>query len=334
VTTLGYKGQRFELLTGETVLDGLLRSGVEIPHSCRSGICRSCTMVASSGTVPESAQAPLREVERRSGMFLACMCRPAGDLELRDLADQATIAARIVEVAHLSSSVVRLRLQPEQPFAYEAGQYVSLTRSDGLTRSYSLASLPGEEWLELHLRRMPNGQMSTWAYEQARPDMMVSLRGPYGSCCYVADPIDAPILMVGVGTGLAPLWGVVRQALASGHVGPITLFQASAGPSGLYMREELLELARAHPQLQIRSCVLDHGGELEHGELEQGAVDALAVQHLRATGNIAAHMAFVCGDSAIVQRVRRGLFMAGMSPRRIFLDAFVTAPAPNPAPVA
>jgi hypothetical protein len=45
-------------------------------------------------------------------------------------------------------------------------------------------------------------------------------------------------------------------------------------------------------------------------------------------------MAFVCGDSAIVQRVRRGLFMAGMSPRRILLDAFVTAPAPNPAPVA
>lgn len=325
---LGYKGQRFELLTGETVLDGLLRGGVEVPHSCRSGICRSCTMVASSGTVPESAQVPLREVERRSGMFLACMCRPAGDLELRDLDDQATIAARIVEVTHLSGSVVRLRLQPEQPLAYEAGQYLSLQRSDGLTRSYSLASLPSEPLLELHLRRMPSGQMSTWAYEQARPDMTVSLRGPFGSCCYAADPIDAPILMVGVGTGLAPLWGVVRQALASGHVGPITLFQASAEPAGLYMRDELLELARVHPQLQIRSCVLHGGG----GELEQGAVDALAVEHLRASGNIAAHMAFVCGDSAIVQRVRRGLFMAGMSPRRILLDAFVTAPAPTPVP--
>jgi CDP-4-dehydro-6-deoxyglucose reductase len=330
VTTLGYKGQRFELLGGESVLDGLLRSGVEVPHSCRSGICRSCTMVASSGTVPESAQAPLREVERRSGMFLACMCRPTDDLELRDLDDQPSIAAHIVEVAHLSGSVVRLRLQPEQPFAYEAGQYVSLRRSDGLTRSYSLASLPSEEWIELHLRRLPNGQMSNWAYEQARTGMKVSLRGPFGSCCYVADPIDAPILMVGVGTGLAPLWGVVRQALASGHVGPITLIQASAEPAGLYMRNELLDLAAAHPQLHICSCVL-HGAAGPQGgagDLEQGAVDAVAVQKLRATGNVAAHMAFVCGDSAIVQRVRRGLFMAGMSPRRIFVDAFVTAPAP------
>jgi NAD(P)H-flavin reductase/ferredoxin len=324
VPTLGYKDRRFELLANETVLDGLLRGGVEVPHSCRSGICRSCTMVASSGTVPESAQAPLREVERRAGMFLACMCRPDGDLELRDLDDLPTITARIVEVAHLSDSVVRLRLQPEQTFAYEAGQYVSLQRSDGLTRSYSIASLPGEAWLELHLRRLPSGQMSTWAYEQARPGMTVSLRGPFGSCCYAADPVDAPILMVGVGTGLAPLWGVLRQALAAKHVGPITLMHAAVEPAGLYMRDELVELARAHPQLQLRFCVLRDGG----GELEQGAVDVLAVQHLRATTNIAAHMAFVCGDSAIVQRVRRGLFMAGMSPRRIFVDAFVTAPAP------
>jgi CDP-4-dehydro-6-deoxyglucose reductase len=330
MATLGYKDRRFELLAGESVLDGLLRGGVEIPHSCRSGICRSCTMVASSGTVPESAQAPLREVERRQGMFLACLCRPTNDLELRDLDDQATITARIDEVEHLSDSVVRLRLQPEEPFAYEAGQYLSLCRSDGLTRSYSLASLPSEGLLELHLRRMPNGRMSTWAYDEARPGMSVTVRGPYGTCCYAADPVDAPILMVGVGTGLAPLWGVLRQALASGHVGPITLFEASLEPKGLYLHEQLLELSRAHPQLQIRSCVLRDGG----GEFEQGAVDTLAVQHLRATNNFAAHMAFVCGDAEIVQRVRRGLFVAGISPRRIFVDAFVTAPAPSAVPVA
>src|SRR5262245_10655361 len=132
MATLAYKGRRFELLDGESVLDGLLRSGVEVAHSCRSGICRSCTLVASAGTVPEAAQAPLREVERRQGQFLACMCRPVGDLELRDLDDQATIAARIVEVDRLSESVVRLRLSPDGPFAYEAGQYLSLQRADGL----------------------------------------------------------------------------------------------------------------------------------------------------------------------------------------------------------
>ncbi|HLT36705.1 MAG TPA: 2Fe-2S iron-sulfur cluster-binding protein [Enhygromyxa sp.] len=323
MATLGYKGERFTALAGETVLDALLRNGVEIPNACRSGVCRSCLMAASDGTVPEAAQAGLREIERRQGMFLACLCRPDGDLELRDVDDQATTAARIVEVAHLSESVVRLRLQPEAPFEYEAGQYLSLRRADGLIRSYSLASLPNEPWLELHLRRMPGGRMSSWAYDEARPGTTVSLRGPYGSCCYLDDPPDAPILMVGVGTGLAPLWGVVRQALASGHRGPITLIQAAAEPNNLYMREELRELAGAHPQLRVRTCVLRGGG----GELEERPVDALAVEQLRESGDAAAHLAYVCGDAAIVQRVRRGLFMAGVSARRILVDAFVTAPA-------
>jgi CDP-4-dehydro-6-deoxyglucose reductase len=320
VATLGYRDKRFTLLGNETVLDALLRSGVEVPHACRSGVCRSCTMVASAGDVPESAQAGLREVERRQGMFLACLCRPEGDLELRDIDEQALVGARVVEVVHLSDSVVRLRLQVDEPFPYEAGQYLSLRRRDGLTRSYSLASVPSEPWLELHIRRMPEGRMSTWAYHELRPGMQVTVRGPYGSCCYVADQPEAPMLLVGVGTGLAPLWGVMRQALAAKHSGPITLIHAAAEPNNLYMREELRELARAHPQLRIRSCVLRGGG----GELEERAVDALALELLRESGNAAAHLAYVCGDAAIVQRVRRGLFMAGMSARRIFVDAFVT----------
>ena len=325
--TVGYKGERFSVAAGETVLDVLLRNGVEVAHACRSGVCRSCMMGASPGTVPEAAQAGLREVEQRQGMFLACLCRPHGELHVRDLDDQAAVSAELVEVTHLSDSVVRLRLQPHDTFDYEAGQYVALRRPDGLTRSYSLASLPSEPWLELHLRRVPDGRMSSWAYDDARPGMTVSLRGPYGTCCHVDDSPEVPILMVGVGTGLAPLWGVLRQALASGHTGPITLIQASAEPRGLYMRDELRGLVDAHPQLRIRPCVLRGGG----GEIEERGADALAVEQLRESGNAAAHLAYVCGDSAIVQRVRRGLFMAGMSARRIFVDAFVTAPAGTPS---
>lgn len=325
MTTLRYGGKRIESIGDETVLDALLRNEIEVAHACRSGVCRSCMMVASSGVVPELAQAGLRDVERRQGMFLACLCRPVGDLELRDLDAQSTIPARIIAVDHLSESVVRLRLQPETRFEYEAGQYVSLRRLDGLARSYSLASLPSEPWLELHLRRMPEGRMSTWAYEDARPGMSVAIRGPYGTCCYPADQSTAPMVLVGVGTGLAPLWGVVRQALASGHTGPITLIRGAVDPEGLYMHEELRELARAHPQLRIRTSVL-RGGD---AEFEEGAIDALTVEYLRQAGNAPAHLAFVCGDAAIVQRVRRALFLADVSARRIFVDAFVNALPPS-----
>lgn len=323
MATIVYKDERFAVHDGETVLDALLRNGVEVPHSCRTGVCRSCTMVASAGSLPESAQAPLREIERRQGMFLACVCRPSDDLEVREIGDAGSTAAELVEVAHLSESVVRLRVRAREPFAYEPGQYLSLRRADGLTRSYSLASIATEPWLELHIRRVAGGSLSRWAYDEARPGDALTIRGPYGSCCYVEDQPEAPMLLVAVGTGLAPLWGIARQALALGHRGPITLIQAAAEPAGLYMRSEVHELARTHTQLRVRSCVLRGGS----GELEQGAVDELAVRLVRESGEAAAHLAYVCGDPAVVHRVRRSLFMAGVSARRIFADAFVVGSA-------
>ncbi len=319
MATIAYQGKRFALHEGETALDALLRNGVEVAYGCRSGICRGCMMRASSGTVPEAAQVGLRAIERRRGMLLTCLCRPTGELELEELGVAGTTAARIIEHTPLSDSVVRIRLAPAQPIRYEAGQYLALRRSDGLTRSYSLASRASEPWLELHVRRVPDGRMSRWLFDEARPGDELALRGPYGQCCYVGEELDAPLLLIAVGTGLAPLWGVVREALAAAHRGPITLVQAAAEPAGLYMRAELEALARAHPQLRLRSCVL-RGAT---GELEQGSVDALAAAQLRESAQASGHLAFVCGDADIVQRVRRELFLAGLSIRRIFADAFV-----------
>jgi CDP-4-dehydro-6-deoxyglucose reductase len=325
VATVSFRGSLVELRRRESVLDGLLRAGEDVPHSCRSGVCRACTLVAESGELPELAQRGLREVERRQGRFLACQCYPSEDLEVRELEGGASIAARIVAVDHLSDTVVRLRLVPEAPLDYEPGQYVALARSDGLVRSYSLASTPDEPWLEFHLRRLPGGQMSTWAYDEARVGDVLSLRGPYGTCCYPSGETEAPMILVGTGTGLAPLWGVLRQALAAGHRGPITLLQGAVEPAGLYLREELAALALEHPQLRVRACVLSGEGE----GIEQGRVDLLAAEQVEATGKPGSHLAFVCGDPVIVQRLRRSLFLAGMSAQRILVDAFIMAPHAN-----
>lgn len=324
--TIEYEGARLAVQEGETVLDVLLRGGFEIANACRSGVCRSCTMVASAGELPEAAQLGLREVERRRGVFLTCQCRPTGDLVVRSLGDQASVEAEIVEHRRTSESVVRLRLRASGPLDYEAGQFVVLGRADALARSYSLASLPSEPELELHVRRMPEGRMSRWLFDEATLGTKVTLRGPYGTCCYPSAELDAPVLLVGVGTGVAPLWGIVRQALAAGHRGPITFVEAALDPRGLYLHDDLRALAQVHPQLRVRSCVLREGG----GEFEQAEVDVLATACVRESVSPAkTWLAFVCGDPTIVHRVRRGLFMAGVSARRILADPFVGTNTPG-----
>lgn len=320
------EGRRVPLLEGESVLDGLLRAGIEVPHGCRSGVCRACTMVCTGGSLPPQASAGSSELERRAGKFLACQCRPSSDLQVQLGAHTLRRALEILALDRLSESVVRVRARAVEDegggdagsFEYEPGQYVNLVRSDGLARCYSLASVPREPWLELHVRRVPRGRMSGWLYDGARVGERVWAEGPLGSCCYDAALRERPLLMVAVGTGLAPIWGVLRAALERGHQGSITVVPAGLEPRNLYLQDELRALAGAHPQLRVRPCTLQGSSP----GVETGSVEQLAPAIVREQGTPADWAAYLCGDAQLVGRLRMALFLAGVSARRIFADAF------------
>jgi CDP-4-dehydro-6-deoxyglucose reductase len=323
--TVDCDGVRVALAAGETVLEGLLRAGVAVPHGCRAGACRACLVRATGGTPPRRAQADLQEALRGQGYFLACSATPTEDLSVSLTAAAALdIPAHISSIDLLSRDVVRVRLLPEHPLPYRAGQFVTLARPDGLARSYSLASLPLDgPALELHVRRLPGGRMSTWLADPATVGARVALRGPSGSCCYPRGEAAAqPLVLVGTGTGLAPLWGVLRDALDAGHHGPITLLHGARTGAGLYLVDELLALAARHPSFTYRRCVLTAE---EDGGVEVGAIDRVLLGHFPSLGG---HRVFLCGDAELVLPLRRKVFLAGASLAEIHADAFINAPPP------
>jgi ferredoxin/truncated hemoglobin YjbI len=86
-----YQGESYECREDETLLDAMLRQGVDFPFSCRGGICRVCMHRAESGAVPAAALKGLDERQREQGLFLPCRCRPTGDMHIATVA-QATTA--------------------------------------------------------------------------------------------------------------------------------------------------------------------------------------------------------------------------------------------------
>ena len=70
-------GERtIELRPGETVLDGLLRSGVYFPYHCRSGACHTCIAPATAGTPPALAPGDLTHHERAASSCLTSVAFP------------------------------------------------------------------------------------------------------------------------------------------------------------------------------------------------------------------------------------------------------------------
>lgn len=307
---------------GETALDALLRGGVEVPHSCRAGACQSCRLRASDGTPPPASQVGLKETLRQRGYFLACLCRPEHDLTIA-VGDDPPQAATVTDVTMLTADVARVRLNTAAALPYRAGQFITLLRSDGLARSYSLASVPAlDDALELHVRILPHGRMSQWIAKELRPGAEVRVRGPEGDCFYTTSNPDQPLVLIGTGTGLAPLVGILRDALHHGHTGPISLIHGAVTPAGLYLVDALEELVRQHENLRYIRCALH--GEPARG-LEIGGIEAVAA---RLHPTLKGHRVYVCGDPERVAALRKQSFMRGAAMRDILADAFVTAPPP------
>jgi NAD(P)H-flavin reductase/ferredoxin len=317
MTKVTLEGSTFELGPGETVLNGLLRNGVHVTSSCRVGACQTCLMRATQGAVPAASQYGLKDTMKARGYFLACVCRPEEDLELKGAGADIQVSASIVGLDKLSPTVVRVRLKTERAFDYRPGQYAVILRNDGLARSYSLASLPSEDALEMHVRKVPQGRMSSWLFDEAKVGDAVVLQGPSGECFYVAGQPEQPLLLAGTGTGLAPLYGVLRDALLQGHTGPIWLFHGAIEPSGLYLVSELRAIAEAHANVRYIPCVLR--GE-EAGEVRVGPLDQVLFKDLP---KLKGFRSFVCGDPALVTALKKKIFLAGAPLREIYADAFL-----------
>ncbi len=312
-----YEGQLYQLAPQESVLDTLLRSGIKAPHSCKAGTCGSCVMQAAEGAVPPRAQSGLKDSWKAQGFFLACVCHPEVDLEVATVGADVQLGATIRDLELLSQDVLRVRLHCDEPIGFRAGQYVTLLREDGLARSYSIASLPEELELELHVRRIAGGKMSGWLHNEARVGERVSVLGPSGECFYVPGKEEQPLLLIGTGTGLAPLYGILRDALHHGHRGPIHLFHGALHKGGLYLMDELRRLVARHSHFDYTPTVLN-GSDSE--DVAVGPVDQVVLKRLP---KLAGWRGYICGDPTLVQSLKKKLFLSGMASRDIYADAFV-----------
>ena len=314
--SITFEGQLYHLGQEESVLEALLRNGIKAPHSCRAGSCGSCLMRAAEGTVPVQAQSGLKDSWKAQGYFLACMCRPEVDMVVAPAGADAHLGATITALKLLSQDVLQVQLRCDAQIGFRAGQYITLLRGGGLARSYSIASLPVASEIELHVRKIAGGKMSGWLHEQARVGERVSVVGPSGECFYVPGKEEQPLLLVGTGTGLAPLYGILRDALQHGHRGPIHLFHGALHKSGLDLVEELRRLAAGHSNVAYTAAVLN-GAETD--DVAVGPIDQVVLKGLP---KLSGWRGYVCGDPSLVRSLKKKLFLSGMASRDIFADAF------------
>jgi ring-1,2-phenylacetyl-CoA epoxidase subunit PaaE len=61
---------------GESILDGALRNGADLPYACKGGVCCTCRAKVVEGTVKMDVNYALEEEEIKAGFILCCQAHP------------------------------------------------------------------------------------------------------------------------------------------------------------------------------------------------------------------------------------------------------------------
>ncbi|MBV4505882.1 iron-sulfur-binding ferredoxin reductase [Pseudomonas sp. BW13M1] len=293
---------RWTVPTGSNLLDALNEAGLNVPYSCRAGSCHACLVHCLEGQPVDVLPEALAFEKHAQGWRLACQCRVVSDLRVAVFDPQEDgLPAQVISAVWIGD-VLRLRLKPQRALRYQAGQHLVLWNGT-VARPYSLASLPGEDdFLEFHIDCKRAGEFCDKARLLSAGDelRLGELRG--GALHYDADWQNRPLWLLAAGTGLAPLWGILREALRQEHQGSIRLMHVGEH----YLVSELAKLQNNCPQLQIEW--------VSATEFEQTLATLRPVSRETIT--------LVCGAPSRVEQFARRLFIAGLPRNQVFADVF------------
>jgi len=224
-------------------------------------------------------------------------------LELvRPLLVKDQVRAEVTAVRCQTPKSVTLRLRPNESWrGLRAGQFVGLSVSiDGVreTRPYSPAGSQHAAGgvLELTVSTHPEGKVSRYLRDHARPGMIVGLTQAEGDFV-LPDPRPERVLLISGGSGITPVMAMLRTLCDEGFAGDIG-FLNYARSSGLALYgAELDRLVDRHEGLRVargftrgRRLPLDGRFRREH-------LGTVISEHADAA-------TFVCGPPTLIDAVR------------------------------
>ncbi len=336
------ESERIVESSGGTLLESCLTAGVKVPYRCASGNCGLCRARLRSGKVVAAhGKASLAGAPAAScfgaleSSILLCQVRAASDVvielpcsaELTRNSRSRRLPCRIESAELLAHDVLRvlLKLPAAENFTYRPGQCIDVLLPGARRRSFSIASWPSANHrLELHVRRVAGGEFTESLFAQPRgtdlraadpsTSKVLTIEGPLGEFTYRDH--GRPVLMLGGGTGIAPLLCMLRFMEAQGRKNPTQLFWGCRTRRDLYMHAEL-------QQFDARAAWLDYTPVLSQAEPDwQGARGLVHAAALDRVADPRAHDVYLSGPPQMIAAALAGLRERGVPEDQILADPF------------
>jgi len=327
--TIQPSGHTFKVESSESVLDAALRQGIILPYGCRNGACGSCMGTVADGSVeyPDGPPAALTAADAVQQQALFCQARPASDLLIqvhevdaaRDI-EVRTLPCRVNRLEHLAHDVIRiyLKLPDTERLQFLAGQYIDVLLKDHAPRSFSIANAPHDDsFIELHIRNVSGGYFSDRVFNQMQEKALLRFTGPLGTF-FLRDDTDRPAILIGGGTGFAPLKGMLEHAFHTGLEKPLHLYWGVRAKRDLYLEELPARWLQDHTNFSYTPVLSEPVPE----DNWTGATGFVTDTVIRDYPDLSGHDIYMSGPPVMVEAGHKLFMQHGLDVSRFFSDAF------------
>lgn len=229
--------------------------------------------------------------------------------------------AAVAEIRPEAPGVATLALSVPGWPGHLAGQHLDLrlTAPDGYQaqRSYSIASAPGGDNVEITVERVEDGEVSPFLLGEVVVGDTLELRGPIGGYFTWEVGEGGPLLLIAGGSGVAPLMSILRHRVQARDDTPVRLLYSARSYEGLLYREELDGMAQTSDDFALTYTLTREQPPGWTGDRRR--IDRAMIE---ASGFSAETRAFVCGPTPLVEQVAADLVALGYPEARIKTERF------------
>lgn len=322
-------GHEFTIEENETVLVAALRQGIGLPYGCRNGACGKCAgdLISGEVTYEEDALKAVAKDLHDKGKTLFCQAMAHSDLKIKvteitksQEVDVKILPCRVESMELLTHDIMKIELKlPEnERMQFLAGQYLEFILKDGKRRAFSIANAPhDDDLIELHIRHVPDGHFGDYVFSEMKIKALFKIEGPLGSY-YLREESNRPIILVGGGTGFAPLKGMLEHAFKIGFDRPIHLFCGVRAVRDLYMDEMVKGWLKQHKNLKYTAVL----SRPEEGDNWQGKTGHVADSVVEEYPDLSGYDVYLSGPPAMVKSGMEAFYEKGLPETQIYSDSF------------
>lgn len=322
-------GHEFNAEADETILEAALRQGIGLPYGCRNGACGKCAgkVITGETVCDEDRLRAVAKKEYESGKTLFCQACARSDLEIevREITrgseiEIKTLPVRVEKMQRLTHDIMQLKLKlPEtERLQFLAGQYLEILLKDGKRRAFSIANAPhDDEFIELHIRHVPDGHFGDFVFDGLTEKTLMRIEGPLGSY-FLREDSDRPVILMGGGTGFAPLKGMIEHAFYTNISKPMHLFCGVRSLRDLYMDKMVKQWCSEHEYLKY-TPVLSEPLDEDNWQGETGFVHEAVINHYP---DLSGYDVYLSGPPPMVKAGMDVFYQHGLPETQIYSDSF------------